>query len=315
MTLAARSDHLVCKGHLEKEDGIPGWRSPMNTSDMKKRIREAARAVMDPAERSIEILDDRNAREIGKACGETLHEVYKTALRIGICPYRYVRNRGCLSVSDQLRLAESKVTIVGAGGLGGGVILLLARMGVGHLVVVDKDVFDETNLNRQALSRMEVIGHSKAEVAAQTVSTINPGVEVTAVQSSFGDDNASEILAGSDVAVDGLDNVATRRVLDRAAQQLGIPLVHGALAGFEGQMMTMFPGDPGMRVLYGEPENGPPNPNRPEAVLGVPTITPAVVSAFQAMEVVKILLKRGRPFRNLMIHLDLETGHLDEFIF
>jgi molybdopterin/thiamine biosynthesis adenylyltransferase len=287
----------------------------MNTCGMEKRIREAARSVTDPAERRVEVLEDRNALKIGEACGATVHEVYKAALRIGICPYRYLRNRGSLSTADQLKLAESKVAVVGAGGLGGGVILLLARMGAGHLVVVDKDVFDETNLNRQALSRMDLIGGSKAEVAARTVAEINPGVTVTALQTSLGDENALEILAGCDVAVDALDNVATRRILDTAAQQLGIPLVHGALAGFEGQMMTVFPGDPGMKVLYGSGDNGPPNPNRPEAVLGVPTITPSVISSFQAMEVVKILLKRGRTFRKVMVHLDLETGQWNEFMF
>jgi molybdopterin-synthase adenylyltransferase len=287
----------------------------MITHDMEKRIREAAQTVTDPAERRVEIMEDRKAIKIGEACGATLHEVYESALKIGIWPYRYLRNRDSLSIEDQLKLAESKVAVIGAGGLGGGVILLLARMGVGHLVVVDKDVFDETNLNRQALSRMDVVGSPKAGVAAQTVAMVNPAVTVTPLHTLLGDENALEILEGSDVAVDGLDNVATRRILDAAAQKLEIPLVHGALAGFEGQMMTVFPGDPGMKVLYGEGDNGPRNPNRPEAVLGVPTITPAVIGAFQAMEVVKILLKRGRPFRKLMIHVDLETGQWDEFIF
>jgi molybdopterin/thiamine biosynthesis adenylyltransferase len=282
---------------------------------MEKRIREAAQAVTDPAERCVEILEDQNGLKISEACGATLHEVYKSAMRIGIWPYRYLRNRDSLSIEDQLKLAESKVAVIGAGGLGGGVILLLARMGVGHLVVVDKDVFDETNLNRQALSSMDTIGRPKAAVAAQTVAMVNPAVTVTPLQTSIGDENAPEILEGSDVAVDGLDNVATRRILDAAAQKMEIPLVHGALAGFEGQMMTVFPGDPGMKVLYGSGDNGPRNPNRPEAVLGVPTITPAVIGAFQAMEVMKILLKRGRPFRKVMVHVDLETGQWDEFMF
>jgi molybdopterin/thiamine biosynthesis adenylyltransferase len=286
----------------------------MNTDEMERRIREASRTVTDPAERRMEILEDRKGLKIGETCAATLHEVYKSALRIGIWPYRYLRNRDSLSIEDQLKLAESKVAVVGAGGLGGGVILLLARMGIGHLIVVDKDVFDETNLTRQALSTVNGIGRSKSEVAAHTVAVINPGVTVTALQTAFGDENALEILTGSDVAVDALDNVATRRILDAATQKLGIPLVHGALAGFEGQMMTVFPGDPGMKVLYGSGDNGPKNPNRPEAVLGVPTITPAVIGAFQAMEVVKILLKRGRAFRKVMIHVDIEAGQWDEFM-
>ncbi len=287
----------------------------MITHDMENRIREAARAVTDPAGRCVEIVEDQKALKIGEACGASLHEVYKSAMRIGIWPYRYLRNRDSLSISDQLKLAESRVAVIGAGGLGGGVILLLARMGVGHLAVADKDVFDETNLNRQMLSRMDAIGRPKVEAAAQTVATVNPAVIVTPLHTSLGDENVLEILRGSDVVVDGLDNVATRRVLDTAARQLGIPLVHGAIAGFEGQMMTVFPGDPGIEVLYGSEDNGPPIADRPEAVLGVPTITPAVIGAFQAMEVVKILLKRGRPFRKLMIHVDLETGQWDEFMF
>jgi len=287
----------------------------MSTDEMEKRIRETSRMVADPAERRVGILDDRSSAIVAEACGATLHDVYKTALRMGICPYRYLRNRESISTADQLKLAESKVVVVGAGGLGGGVVLLLARVGVGHLVVVDKDVFDETNLNRQALSRMDVIGRSKAEVAAQTVAEINPGVKVTPLQASLDDENAMEILEGSHVAVDALDNVATRRILDAAAQKMEIPLVHGALAGFEGQIMTVYPGDPGMKALYGSGDNGPPKPNRPEAVLGVPTITPAVIGAFQAMEAVKILLKRGRPFRKVMIHVDLEAGQWNEFIF
>ncbi len=223
-----------------------------------------------------------------------LHEIYREALRLGVYPYRYIRNMDILSAAEQLRLAESRVAVVGAGGLGGQVILLLARVGVGTLVVVDCDLFDETNLNRQALCVEETLGEPKARAAAEAVAAINPGVRVIPHQVRLNADVIDGILAGCDVVVDGLDNVPDRLLLQDAAGRLGIPMVHGALAGFEGRIMTVFPGDAGVKQLYGEAASGA-DPERPEAVLGVPAVTAALIGTFQAMEVLKILLKRGEP--------------------
>jgi molybdopterin/thiamine biosynthesis adenylyltransferase len=104
-------------------------------------------------------------------------------------------------------------------------------------------------------------------------------------------------------------------VLGEAAKGLGIPLVHGAIAGFEGQLMTVFPEDKGLGQLYGDVKADRNDPQRPEALLGVPTLTPAIVASFQAMEVVKIILRRGRILRNRMVHFDLERGELNELLF
>ena len=122
------------------------------------------------------------------------------------------------------------------------------------------------------------------------------------------------ILAGSDVVVDGLDNAPDRLLLQDAAGRLGIPMVHGALAGFEGRVMTVLPGDAGVKPLYGEAADRA-DPDRPEAVLGVPAVTAALIGTFQAMEVLKILLRRGSLFRNTMAYVDLEKGRLDTFRF
>jgi molybdopterin-synthase adenylyltransferase len=284
------------------------------SSGIEERIRERSKRINDPAGREMDILEDNSACEIAWQLGLGLHEIYSEALRLGIYPYRYIRNVDILSAPEQLRLAESRVAVVGAGGLGGQVVLLLARVGVGTLVIVDCDLFDETNLNRQALCVEETLGEPKARAAAQAVAAINPGIRVISHQLRLTADVIDGVLAGCDVVVDGLDNAPDRLLLQEAAGRLGIPMVHGALAGFEGRVMTIFPGDAGVKQLYGEAARGA-DPDRPEALLGVPAVTAALIGTFQAMEVLKILLKRGSVFRNVMAYCDLENGRLELFRF
>ena len=282
---------------------------------IRKQLYEKTKKISDPAGRKVEILEDAQALNLAEECQTTVSNVYAEALALGIYPYRYLRNREAISLGEQLRLLTSRVAVIGAGGLGGHVILLLARLGIGTLVVVDYDVFDETNLNRQALSNMETLGKSKSEVAVRTVRSINPGVRVIPNTVKLDSSNASDILTGSDVAVDALDNVPDRFVLERTTKKLGIPLVHGALAGFEGQIMTIFPDDPGLQHLYRDGGASEDKANRPESVLGVPTLTPSLIASLEAMEVLKIVLKRGKIFRHTMAHVDLETGQMNEFVF
>jgi molybdopterin/thiamine biosynthesis adenylyltransferase len=284
------------------------------SSDIEERIRERSKRITDPAGRETVILEDNAACEIAWQLGLGLHEIYSESLRLGVYPYRYIRNVDILSAPEQLKLAGSRVAIVGAGGLGGQVVLLLSRVGVGTLVVVDCDVFDETNLNRQALCVEETLGEPKARAAAEAVAAINPGIRVIAHQLRLTADVIDGVLSGCDVVVDGLDNAPDRLLLQDAAGRLGIPMVHGALAGFEGRVMTVFPGDAGVKQLYGEAASGA-DPDRPEAVLGVPAVTAALIGTFQAMEVLKILLKRGSLFRNVMAYCDLENGRLELFRF
>jgi len=287
-------------------------------SEIQINIRELLHAkskkITDPAGREVEILEDAQASKVAEECHSTLHNIYIEALTLGICPYRYLRNREAISLQEQLRLAKSRVAVIGAGGLGGQVILLLTRMGIGTLVVVDYDVFDETNLNRQALSSMETLGKPKPEAAAATVSSINPGVKVIPCQVKLDSSNAPEILTGSNVVVDALDNITDRFLIEKSAKKLRIPLVHGALAGFEGQLMTIFPDDPGLTQIYGKVVKGN-NLKSAESVLGVPVIMPSLISTLQAMEVLKIILNRGRLFRNAMVFVDMETGQLNEYKF
>jgi len=283
---------------------------------IRNDIRSVARRIKDLAERDVETIEEHRALELGQAYKVPLGEIYTHALRLGICPRRYLRNRDIISLQEQLRLAESKVGVVGAGGLGGWVLSLLARIGIGHFVVVDHDVFDETNLNRQAFSHEGNLGKPKAEEARSQLESINPAVEVSAHQVYLEKTNGRSLLAGCHVVVDALDNVRSRLALEEVIQDLGVPLVHGALAGFEGQFMSVYPGDGGIRRIYGNMgEEKEDHASKPEAVLGVPGITPSLIAGFQAMEVIKILLNRGRVFRNAMVYVDLERGEINRFNF
>jgi molybdopterin-synthase adenylyltransferase len=285
--------------------------------NIREQIAKAAISVTDPAGRDMAVLPEKQAENISQNFASSLREVYIAAMENGIHPHRYLRNHACISLAEQRLLARATVAVVGSGGLGGHIVLTLARIGIGRLIVVDRDVFDETNLNRQALSDCANLGAPKAKEAAKAVRAINPAVDVVYHTSPVAQENACRILAGADVVVDALDNVSDRFLIEAAARQLELPLVHGALAGFEGQVMTIFPKDAGLRNIYGERDetDRPLRALSPEAVLGVPGVTPAIVSSLQCMEVIKVLLGRGRLLRGKFLHLDLENAEFNVFSF
>ncbi len=285
----------------------------MNT---RADVEDYAVDITDAAGRIVRVIGDERAAEAAVVLGTDLRGVYLQAMRAGIHPKRYLRNRDSISLAEQIRLAESSVVVVGAGGLGGNVIQQLARLGIGRLHIVDFDTFDETNLNRQILADANSMGKSKAETAAKMISIVNPAVGVSVYREKIAAGNAERILIHTDVVVDALDNVPDRFVIAAAARKLSLPLVHGAVAGFEGRVMTIFPEDAGLDQLYGEaPYAGPANPPAPEAILGTPMVSPVVVATFQVMEVIKIILKRDGLFRNRMVSIDLSTGQVDVFRF
>lgn len=283
--------------------------------DMNGMVFKRSKTIRDPAGREVRVIEDVVTVALAKDFDCSVRAVYEAALTAGICPYRYVRNREIISIEEQLQLLRSRVSVIGSGGLGGSVLLLLARMGIGRLVAVDSDCFDETNLNRQALSSVPDLGRPKSQVAAEVLRNVNPGVDVRVHRGRLDETNAEKILTGSHVVVDALDNVPDRFKLQRAAQSLNIPLVHGAVAGFEGQLMTIFPDDTGFSLLYGSEQAETNREKSPEALLGVPAVTPGFVATLETMEVIKILLGRGKPFRNAMVHVDLEEGEMNRFSF
>jgi len=282
---------------------------------LSEAIRDQSQKITNMVGEDVLVLYEDHACSIADSYGVAVAEVFKEALRQGIVPYRYIRNQGIISTKDQLILAEARVAVVGAGGLGGNVILLLARTGVGHLVVVDADSFDETNLNRQALCMKDNLGRPKAMEARDKVKEINPAVEVIPHVKRLNSHNAVEILEGVHVIVDALDNVLDRFVLANTAKELSIPMIHAGIAGFEGQLMSVYPKDPGLDLIYGDPGKWKQPKRSPEAVLGVPAVTASLLATLQAMEVLKILLGKGQPVRNKILRPDLETGEFHQIIF
>jgi molybdopterin-synthase adenylyltransferase len=252
-------------------------------------------------------IDLRGVRRIAGESGRTTREVEIAALRQGIIPLRYYRNIASLGLDGQARLLSSTAAVVGAGGLGGLIIELLARIGVGRLIVIDGDGFTEDNLNRQLLCREGDIGRKKIERAVERAAEVNSAVEVTSCPVFLTAENAAELLSGAGVVVDALDRIGVRILLEEAAARISIPLVHGAIGGFMGQVASVFPGEETLSssIYRGEGDQAS---RGIEAVLGTPTITPAVVASLEAMEAVKILLGRGTPLENELLYLDLESA-------
>lgn len=282
---------------------------------LKSNIITLARKIKDPAQRTVRVIYESDSMEAAREAGVGLRQVYIAALGTGIWPVRYMRNTASLSAEEQLKLARSRVAVIGAGGLGGNVLMLLARMGIGMINIADPDVFSESNLNRQLVASSKTLGTNKAEAVKNMLFYVNPAVEVQAFPIRLTMENASDILAEADVAVDALDNVPARKILADACKKAGIPMVHAAIAGFEGQVMTIFPQDTGLDMIYGDHGEPPSADTAPEAVMGVPSISPAILAALEAMEAVKILLGRGRSLKNRMLYVDLENAGFQEFSF
>ncbi len=280
-------------------------------------ILSRARTITDPAGREKRVLAESDAADLAAGMGVRLGQVYARALENSIWPLRYLRNSDSLSLLDQLCLARSRAAVIGAGGLGGYVLTLLARVGIGGLVIVDPEAFDETNLNRQMFATLDTLGENKAYAAARALARINPALEIAAFPERLTPANAAALISDVSVVVDALDNIASRRVLQAAAEKKQIPMVHGAIAGFTGQTMTVFPGETGILQIYGKPDNNHNQEQRPspEDLLGVPAVTPALIGTFQATEVIKILLGRKDILSSRMLAADLETGRVDFFKF
>ena len=244
--------------------------------------------------------------ELASAHGVSRRDVELAALQAGIAPRRYVRNLGTIGLDGQGRLLRATVAVVGLGGLGGYVLEGLVRMGVGRLIVIDGDVFEDTNLNRQLLSERGRLGRSKVRAALERVQLVNDAIEAVGHEVELSAGNLRDLLGGADVVVDCLDSLPSRLMMQDGAQDLGVPMVHGSIAGFLGQVMTILPGDAGLRALY------PPGADLPErgleAELGTPAATPMAVAAWEVQEVVKVILGRGSLLQNRLLLMDMEAG-------
>jgi molybdopterin/thiamine biosynthesis adenylyltransferase/rhodanese-related sulfurtransferase len=197
-----------------------------------------------------------------------------------------------VDVAGQAKLLDSKVLCIGAGGLGSPAAMYLAAAGVGTIGIIDMDVVDESNLQRQILHNMDRIGERKVDSAKKTLTLLNPDVTVVTYDVRLGADNILDIFAGYDVILDGTDNFPTRYLVNDASLKLDIPVVHGSIFRFEGQASVYLPHQgPCYRCQVPEPPPVELAPSCAEA--GVLGVLPGIIGSIQAMETIKLLLGLG----------------------
>jgi molybdopterin/thiamine biosynthesis adenylyltransferase/rhodanese-related sulfurtransferase len=208
-----------------------------------------------------------------------------------------------VGVEGQLKLLDAKVLLLGAGGLGSPAALYLAAAGVGTLGIVDMDVVDESNLQRQILHSMDRIGEPKVDSAKKTLTALNPDVNVVAHDVRLGADNVVDIISGYDVVVDGADNFPVRYLLNDASLKVGVPVVHGSIFRFEGQATVFKPYDgPCYRCLIPEPPPADLAPSCAEA--GVLGVLPGIIGSIQALEAIKLILGLGESLSGRLLAYD-----------
>jgi len=203
----------------------------------------------------------------------------------------------------QLKLLGAKVLLLGAGGLGSPAALYLAAAGVGTIGIIDMDVVDTSNLQRQILHNLERVGMRKVDSARKTLEGMNPDIKVNTYDTRLGADNILDIIDGYDVIVDGTDNFPTRYLVNDAALLKKIPVVHGSIFRFEGQVTVFNPYvGPCYRCMIPEPPPAELAPSCAEA--GVLGVLPGIVGSIQAVEAIKLLLELGDPLVGRLLTYD-----------
>jgi molybdopterin/thiamine biosynthesis adenylyltransferase/rhodanese-related sulfurtransferase len=217
-----------------------------------------------------------------------------------------------IGVEGQLKLLDAKVLLLGAGGLGSPAAMYLAAAGVGTIGIIDMDVVDESNLQRQILHNIDRIGERKVDSAKKTLTSLNPDVNVVTYDVRLGADNVLDILADFDVVVDGADNFPSRYLLNDASVKLGIPVVHGSIFRFEGQVTVFDPRNgPTYRDLLPVPPPAEFAPSCAEA--GVLGVLPGIIGSLQALEAIKLILGLGDSLRGRILAFDAQEMAFREY--
>jgi molybdopterin-synthase adenylyltransferase len=233
--------------------------------------------------------------------GLSFAEIEEAILAIDLLPERYKKNCQTISRQQQMKLFKSCAAVIGCGGLGGYVIEELARIGIGTIIVIDPDVFEEHNLNRQLHATLTTLGGAKVAAAAQRVREINPAVTVIPLQKAFSLETGTGLLNHAHVVIDALDSIPMRLMLADVCESLDIPLIHGSIAGWYGQVTTQFPGDRTLQKLY----CGCTLEKGIEEELGNPSFSPALVASIEAAEAVKVLISQGTSLRGRLLSINL----------
>ncbi len=211
------------------------------------------------------------------------------------------RQMGVVTKSEQKRLRDANITVIGCGGIGGATTEMLVRMGVGNLTIIDKDTFDVSNINRQLMSSFYSVGKSKVNTTYEILKSINPFVNITAFEEELKEDNVEKIIKGSDIVIDALDNLVTRITVSRHTFDSGIPFIHGAIHGTMGQVSVFTEDTPTYEELFRLPSLGK---DLTEKVISevkemgaeVPPViapVPNIVGCLQAFEAFKLITLQG----------------------
>lgn len=263
--------------------------------ELKRSMNE--RATLQKGKRIINLKDcDVLARQYNIS----LKEIEVLALKEAIIPARYERNTGTIGIEGQLKLLNSRIAVIGCGGLGGVIIEILARAGAGELVLADGDVFSDSNLNRQLLSETGNTGYAKVEIASERIRRINPAIKVYPFKTFFNEETGPEILHGVQYVADALDNNPSRKILYHLCGELDIPVVHGAIGGFMGQVGVYMPGELTHLDFFGEgiSEKGA------EEIAGVPSFAPYLIGSMEAGEIIKLVTGAGEILREKLWIID-----------
>ena len=216
---------------------------------------------------------------------------------------RYIRNLGALTEAECALLREKTVLVAGCGGLGGYLIEMLLRLGVGEIRAADGDCFEASNLNRQLLSAPSLLGRSKAETAAERAAAVNPEVRFVAIPEYVTEANVDELVRGCDAVLDALDNIPSRQLLAKACAEAKIPMIHGAICGWSAQAAIVLPGDGLMEKIY-------PNGAALKSKASL-SFTPPFCAALQTALCVRLLIGReveaGKLYVADLLDMEMES--------
>jgi adenylyltransferase/sulfurtransferase len=217
---------------------------------------------------------------------------------------RYARQILMIGEAGQERIKAARVLVAGAGGLGTVISLYLAAAGVGHLRIIDCDVVETSNLNRQILHWSGDVGRPKTASVEEKLAALNPLIRIETVSGRIAEESIAEMARGCDLIVDAMDNFPTRYLLNRTAIEKGIPFIHGAVRGFFGQATTVIPGKtPCLRCLFPE--------SPPREVFPIIGATCGVIGAIEATEAIKLLTVQGEPLAGRLFLWDGLAGSAD----
>lgn len=289
---------------------------------LAQRIRELARPTRLPDGRELAVLPFSSVKDIARSLGRaqgrsagrsrsaqpadpfprppgaSVARVERAALALGVCPERYVRNFDAYSLEEQLRLLSSRVAMLGLGGLGGYLLELLARAGVGGIRAADGDEFAVSNLNRQLYATRRSLGGYKAAAAAARLKQVNLAVDFEPVAQHLDEAGMGRLMAGAELCLDALGGLADRPALARQAAKAGIPLVTAAVAGQSGCVATVLPGAKSPADFFGAGAGA-------EDAQGTPAPAVATAASLMAGEALNILCGRGPALAGKMLLFDL----------